>query len=625
MESITIKFYKMRPYLYVVLLFLAVIGCSDDPVTGEEDDDSEDTENVINLPDAEDLVESSTFSTTVTVTFSGTSASVTTLPDGITVSQTGSDVTVTSTKEGVEYILTGTTSSGMFKIYSDYKFKLTLNGVDITNSDGPAVNIQSGKRAFVVIKDGTANKLTDGNSYASSGGEDMKGCLFSEGQIIFSGGGSLTVKGNYKHGICSDDYVRVRGNCTISMTGATDGIHTNDYVLIESGNLSITASADGIQCEQGGIEINGGTISIKSADDGLVSNYDGTNTAVNPFVEINGGKLTIAVTGAAAKGINSSGNVDLTGGEISITTSGNALYKNSDISSSAGIKCDQNFTIANQQTQLTISSSGTAGKGINCDGTVVIDNGIISVTTTGKQYVYGMLDSSAKGIKSEGDLTINGGSVSVKTTGGDGSEAIESKSTLTINSGTLEITAYDDCINAAKAMIINGGSTYCYSSNNDGFDSNGPLTITGGICIGSGTQSPEEGFDCDQNTFKITGGVIIGTGGATSTPSSNSSTQRSVVYTTSGTANQIINMQTSAGSSILTYVIPRTLSSMKFLFSSPELGSGSYTIYKGGSVSGGTSFHGYYTGATYSGGTQATTFTASSMVTSIGTQGGGGR
>lgn len=32
--------------------------------------------------------------------------------------------------------------------------------------------------------------------------------------------------------------------------------------------------------------------------------------------------------------------------------------------------------------------------------------------------------------------------------------------------------------------------------------------------VSNGARSPEEGFDCD-NTFKITGGTIIGTGGAT--------------------------------------------------------------------------------------------------------------
>jgi hypothetical protein len=168
-----------------------------------------------------------------------------------------------------------------------YLFTITalfvINGVDMTNPDGPAINIQSRKRAFVVLKDGTTNKLTDGSSYSSSDNEDMKGCLFAEGQVIFSGAGMLTIKGNYKHGISSDDYVRVRGNCTINITGATDGIHTNDYVLIDAGTLSITASADGVQCEQGAIEVNDGNISVKSGDDCLVANYDGTNTAVDPF------------------------------------------------------------------------------------------------------------------------------------------------------------------------------------------------------------------------------------------------------------------------------------------------------------------------------------------------------
>ncbi len=55
---------------------------------------------------------------------------------------------------------------------------------------------------------------------------------------------------------------------------------------------------------------------------------------------------------------------------------------------------------------------------------------------------------------------------------------------------------YDDCMNASNSIVINGGSIYCYSSGNDGIDSNGTLTITGGVVIASGTTSPEDGFDC---------------------------------------------------------------------------------------------------------------------------------
>ncbi len=73
-----------------------------------------------------------------------------------------------------------------------------------------------GKRVFVEVKTETENYLADASSYSTVTGEDEKGCFFSEGQLIFSGTGALTVTGNYKHGICSDDYVRLRSGSNIT-------------------------------------------------------------------------------------------------------------------------------------------------------------------------------------------------------------------------------------------------------------------------------------------------------------------------------------------------------------------------------------------------------------------------
>ena len=447
--------------------------------------------------------------------------------------------------------------------------------------------------------------------------------------------------------------MRIRAGVTLSIQQAVkDGIHANDYVLIDGGTLHINASGDGIECEKGCIEINGGEITINSTDDGIVASCEDNDYTISPFIKINGGNLTIttsgqkgmaiksesnttinggdlrlAVSGEASKGIKSGGHVVITGGTLDITTTGNAFYESNDISSAAGIKCDGSFKITNPGTTLTVTSSGSAGKGINCDGTLTIENCTVNVTTTGKPYIYGRLDASAKGIKSDGNLTIKGSNVTVKTTGGENSEGIESKATLTIESGTIEVIAYDDCINAANAIVINGGMIYCYSSNNDGIDSNGTLTITGGTVIASGTTMPEEGFDCDQNTFTITGGIIIGTGGSTSTPTTKTCTQHSLVYGTSGTEGQIINIQSPDGTSILTYQLPRSYTQLTFLFSSPSLAANTtYTVSTGGSVAGGTEFHGLHTNATYTGGSSVTTFTTNSMVTSVGsTSGGGGR
>ena len=81
--------------------------------------------------------------------------------------------------------------------------------------------------------------------------------------------------------------------------------------------------------------------------------------------------------------------------------------------------------------------------------------------------------------------------------------------------------------------------------------------------------APEDGIDCDNNTFKITGGVLIATGGSTSTPSSSVCTQYSVKYVSSASANQVLSIRDAAGTDILTFTIPRPYSSLTILFTSP--------------------------------------------------------
>ena len=573
---------------------------------------------------------------------------------GVSIIQSGADVVVNSlsTDTEISYYISGSTTDGSLKIYSDIKLNLVLNGVDISNPDGAAINIQSGKKITVTLPDGTVNRLTDGTTYITTSGEDMKSTLFSEGQLVFEGNGTLYIQANYKHGICSDDYIRVNSG-NIVVTGAVkDGIHCNDYFRMDGGTLNVTASSDGIECEEGYIVINGGSITVNSGDDAITASYKDTDTAIESYVQVNGGTidittnnqkgagikskiadvminsgtLNVKVLGVASKALSCGGNMTIANGNITLTTSGDAYYDTSelDTSSAAGIKCDGNLEIKNGT--ITISSSGSGGKGINVDGTLTIDDGTIAVTTTGNQYVYDKNnDTTAKAIKSDGNLTVNGGTIVLKTSKTE-AEGLESKDTLTINSGTVEVEAYDDCINASNHIQINGGYVYCYSTSNDGIDSNGTITVTGGVVVSSGTSSPEEGFDCDNNTFKITGGILVGTGGATSSPTTNVCTQRSVIYGAgSVSSGQFIQIKSSSGN-VLVFKIPRSYSSMTMLFSSPKLVSGTtYTITKGGSVSGGTDFHGLYTGATYTGGTTAYTFNPTSMVTKIGSTGGGGR
>lgn len=536
--------------------------------------------------------EANEFSKIVTVTYDGSTAGVAVSDDKILYNCQGAYVTIdmqTNSVKNVEIVVSGKSDNGGLKIYGDKKFKLTLNGVELTSTLGPAINDQCKKRVFVHLAEGTTNRLTDAATYSddpyylagsTSAGEDRKGCFFSEGHLIFSGTGVLVAEGRQKHAIVTDGYFRMRPGVTIAVTGAA----------------------------KNALHVKGDT------DDGI-------------GVSIEGGLIYANVASTAGKCIKTDLDVDIAGGKLLLNTSGGSEYDadENDTSSPACIKADGDVRITGGT--LTLKSTGSGAKGINADGTLRIDDGTVTVTTTGGKYVYNAaqdLTSSPKGVKADGDIIINGGELNISVTGvSDGSEGLESKSTITINDGRVYSYAYDDAMNAATNITINGGRVYCYAVNNDGIDSNGTITVTGGVVIASGTSRPEEGFDCDNNTFKITGGILIGTGGATSTPTSGVCTQRSVIYNgISATKGSLLCIRDSSGSPILIYELPRTMSGMCLLFSSPDIAQGTtYNVLTGGTTDG-TAWNGWYSGGSWSGGSQLGSFTASGMVTTVGSSGG---
>ena len=107
----------------------------------------------------DDKVENFTFPQIVKINFSGNIAELSAAPAGVTVNGSGAKVNINSEIEGLELILSGSSPNGAITINSSKKIKLTLNGVNLANSNGPAINILSGKRTFVVLNSGTNNTL----------------------------------------------------------------------------------------------------------------------------------------------------------------------------------------------------------------------------------------------------------------------------------------------------------------------------------------------------------------------------------------------------------------------------------------------------------------------------------
>lgn len=495
---------------------------------------------------------------TVSVEYSGESATV--LVAGniarlVDISLSGAYVSVTQSADTgddtgeITYSLSGASTNGSFTMTGSYKSTIELRGVSLTSKKGAAIDIQNGKRIAVSSKNGTVN------TFADNTGGSQKAAFYCKGHLELKGKGELNVTGNTAHAISANEYVEIK-NCTVNVLGAQkDGINCTQYFLMESGTLKIE------KIEGDGVQTDFKDTTDREAED--------TGT-----ITIAGGKITIAVTAAACKGIKAEGDVNVSGGEITVTSSAKGAWDStkSKTKASSGIGADGDINITGGTLNLTASGSG--GKGLSCDGVFTIDGGDIKISTTGGIFAYvngkeydgytGNADnlksdakSSPKGIKSDSNININGGNIHV-TTSGKGGEGIESKAQLTINDGAVFVKAYDDAINSSSHLYVKGGETTAISSNNDGLDSNGHLYIMGGKTMAFGGSSPECGIDANSEegyTVYFTGGSLLAVGGGNSTPTTSASTQAYVSGSGTAVANQAIILK-SGTTELVSFTVP---------------------------------------------------------------------
>ena len=209
--------------------------------------------------------------------------------------------TVTDNAPGeIFYILSGSTTDGSFYLSGSYKASVTLNGLTLTNPQGPAIDIQNGKRINLRIENETTNTLTDG------AGGDWKGCFVCKGHTEFKGKGTLNVNGKTAHGIWSKEYVEIK-NCTINVESALkDAINCNQYFLMESGTVNITSPGDdGIQVSLKDEKSTGATTGHEDEDSGNFYMTGGT----------------LKITGHGGVCIKADGTISYSGGSQDFNTS----------------------------------------------------------------------------------------------------------------------------------------------------------------------------------------------------------------------------------------------------------------------------------------------------------------
>lgn len=173
---------------------------------------------------------------------------------------------------------------------------------------------------------------------------------------------------------------------------------------------------------------------------------------------------------------------------------------------------------------------------------------------------------------------------------------------VNICSGSIDIHSADDCINAANTDLtgfsyqlnISGGTVTARSDSGDGFDSNGDLTISGGnVTVWTANAADNEPLDAD-GTITVSGGTVLAAGGSGGMGMSLAATQPCVIFTGSGAAGGM-NMPgpgTLGGASLLTQGTAFTVASADgtVLYSGEAAYNASFLFFSSGDLSDGESY-----------------------------------
>lgn len=607
----TIMNLKNKPLTQMLALTgtLALLtACSTEASTTTASSDVSTTEATVEST----LISDSSYSesNSTAITFSDQTITV----DGSGAAADGSILTIT---QPGTYILSGTLSEGQVRVETvdEADVQIVLDGATITNSTGAAIYVKSANSATITLAEGTTNTLSDGETYTFEDSEDEPDAtLFSKSDLILNGTGTLVIDANYAHAIKGKDDVTIAEG-TYDITSVGDAIKGRDSLFISSGTFTIVAGADGLQSTneeeegKGILTIESGTFTITAAADGI-------QAATN--LQILGGDFTITTGGGSAnssttseawgtwgapteeaatttteettsaKGLKATGSLAISGGTFVLDTSDDALHTNDTIQITGG-----DFTIA------------SGDDGIHADNTVTIDDGTIDI------------NQSYEGIEAT-KIILNGGKITLTATD-DGINAAGGNDASAVSGRPGENT-FTSTAEGAGLLTINGG-TLVVNASGDGLDSNGSIEMNDGTVVVNGpTDSMNGTLDYD-STFNMNGGTLIGVGSSSMTQSPSSTSAQSFLFTSSIplAADEAIQITDPDGEVILTFEASKTGQSL--VFSSPELVNGSaYTITTGGTVSG-DSATGIYEDTSFSGG--SSTVEVSATTESSGGQMGG--
>ena len=478
-----------------------------------------------------------------------------------------------------KYVLSGTLSDGSVIVDTNNSAKvwILLDGVDITCSDGPCVDVEQADKVFLTLAEGTGNSMTTAgfSSAAREAGKD--GTLFARDDLTVNGAGSLTVSAPEAHGIVGNDELVIAGG-NVTVTAAQDALHANDGLNIAGASLLLSAGDDGVAVtgELSTLYLESGTVTVTAEDKGV--------NAGNAILTA-GGSLEVA---AGGDGISAAGEIRIESGEIAIHAGDDGIHSDTAVAISGGTvqipECYEGIEA------VTIDVSG---------GEIIIYPADDGLNANGGSGGFGNFGGGMPGFGMDmnpPENTWEDGSAGrpdlpempEPPQGMEFGTRPDSSATGTAGSGTGSGSSSEGTwihVSGGSITIVNDSARDA-----DGFDSNGDIIISGGdiriSLVNSGSNSALDYGSESGGVMEISGGTVVACGSYSMAEGFDStSTQCAVLYNVKRgvAAGKVVSLEDSEGNVIISYEVPCSFSSV--ILSSPEMKQGeTYTVVIGDTV-----------------------------------------
>lgn len=438
-------------------------------------------------------------------------------------------------EDNILYILTG----GVYTLSGDYtgriivsgedaEVELILNGVSISSSlYAPIVGYNLGDLK-ITAKKGTENTIKDLREEEGS----FNSAIYADCDLDIKGKGTLNIEASLNNGIHTKDDLKIK-NLVLNVTAPNNAIKGNDSVTIEDASITaISTEGDVIKTtnsdisskgnQRGTVKINGGTVNLYAAYDGIDAAYDVILTNF-PSISIKTDSYSeysnyISDVQSSSFYVGFDNNISSATLEVTLSDGKTKELKGTSVSSGFG-RNYLNFSMPADAISFKIKAQSlnaayeTDDMKINDKyDCVYVSLRNSSLYTSFETYQTTMRPGGGPG--GQGGMGPGGMQDGNSNKSDYSSKGIKADNEIIIDSGDISITSHDDGLHANADVVLENGSTglgnitisggnLTISSDDDGLHADYKLDITGGYIV------VNESYEAlEANIITFDGGIV---------------------------------------------------------------------------------------------------------------------